>query len=169
MNVFQTGRDDEGEDLEGVDQSIQNKVLSAVNELQFAYTTDTSVLSQYIGYSVTTGDDTGYIKEFEYAAQKAIAEGAGHFIVCAGDYGWHLIYVTYTFDNEGGAQYEPDWTRVNQEGTFEYYFYEYVKSNDLGTVSTTRRSYLLTLFNTDDTVTKYEKRYQDLLDLDSDS
>ncbi|MCD8294717.1 MAG: hypothetical protein LUE27_05715 [Clostridia bacterium] len=168
MNVFKTGRDEDGND--GVyEESTQHKVLSAVNELQYAYTTDTSVLSQYIGYSVTTGDDTGYIGEFEYAAQQAIADGAGTFIVCAGDYGWHLIYVTYTFDNTGVAQYDPDWTRVNQEGTFEYYFYQYVKSNDLGSVSTTRRSYLLTLFNTDDTVTKYEKRYQDLLDLDSDS
>ncbi len=168
MNVFKTGRDDEGNQLADDEQSIQNKVLSAVNELQYAYTTDTSVLSQYIGYSVTTGDDTGYIKEFEYAAQQAIAEGAGHFVVCAGDYGWHLIYVTYTFDNAGGEQYEPDWENVDKEGTFEYFFYQYVKSNDLGTVSSTRRSYLLTLFNTDDTVTKYEKRYQDLLDLDDE-
>ncbi len=145
------------------DASVQYKALSAVNELQYAYTTDTSILSTYLGYSIDVGD-TDYIGEFEYAAQAAIREGAGTFYVCAGDYGWHLIYVTYTFDI--GEQYTPDWVNnYNVVGTFEYYFYEYVKSNDLGSVSTTRRSYISTIYNTDDTVTKYEKRYQDLLDL----
>ncbi len=167
-NVLKTGRDSDGNQLEDDTASQMYEVLSAVNELQYAYTTDTSVLTQYLGYSVATGNDTGYIGEFEYAAQYAIGLGAGHFAVCAGDYGWHLIYVTYTFDNEGGEQYDPDWSNYDKEGTFEYYFYEYVKSNDLGTISTTRRTYLLTLFNNDDTVTKYEKRYKDLLELSSD-
>ncbi len=145
--------------------SNQNKVLSAVNELQYAYTTDTGVLSQYLGYSVKIGDDTGYIKEFEYAAQKAIAEGAGAFAVCAGDYGWHLIYVTYAFSPEGGAQYNPDWSNYDVEGTFEYNFYEWIKSTNIGTISTTRSTYIVTRFNDDDTVVKYQSRYQDLLDL----
>ncbi len=149
--------------------SDQYKALSAVNELQYAYTTDTGVLSNYLGYSVATGDSTGYIKEFEYAAQWAIAQGAGTFAVCAGDYGWHLIYVTYTFSPEGGEQYEPDWSNFDKEGTFEYFFYEWIKSNDIGTISTTRQTQIVTTFNSDDTVVKYESRYQNLLDFDSES
>lgn len=149
--------------------SVQYKALAAVNELQYAYTTDTGVLNQYIGYSVDAGD-TNYIKEFEHAAHAAISKGAGNFTVCAGDYGWHLIYVTYTFDAKGGAQYSPDWTKENiieKEGTFENLFYEWVKSNDIADISTTRRTQIITEFKNDDTVVTYENRYKDLLQLSS--
>ncbi len=143
----------------------QYKAMSAVNELQFAYTTDTSVLSNYIGYSVTAYD-TSYIKEFEYAAKKAVGEGVGSFSVCAGDYGWHLIYVTNVFD--AGETYKNlDWiNNVKVEGTFENLFFEWIKGNDLSDISTTQRTKILKDFNKDTTVTKYQKRYQDLLDLD---
>jgi len=144
----------------------QYKAMSAVNELQFAYTTDTGVLSNYVGYSVSAYD-TSYIKEFEYAAKKAISEGAGSFVVCAGDYGWHLIYVTYAFDTQGGKVYgeDVDWSRISEEGTFENLFFEWIKSKDLSDVSTTRRSKIISDFNKDSTVTRYRDRYQDLLDL----
>lgn len=146
--------------------SKQYKALAAVNELQYAYTTDTGVLSQYIGYNVTLGDTTGYIKEFEAAAHEAIERGAGAFNVCAGDYGWHLIYVTYTFSPEGGEVYTPDWKNIKVEGTFEYMFYEWLKSNDVKEISTTRRTQIMTQFNVDATVNKIQSTYQDLLDLD---
>lgn len=146
-------------------ESDQFKAMSAVNELQFAYTTDTSVLSNYIGYSLSAYD-TNYIKEFEYAAKKAVGQGVGSFVVCAGDYGWHLIYVTHVFDfGENGENYKPDWNRIDVEGTFENLFYEMVKNNDLTDISTTRRTQILNIYNQDTAVTKYQKRYQDLLDL----
>ncbi len=147
------------------------KALSAVNELQFAYTTDTSVLSEYIGYTVTLGDTTNYIKEFAYAAQEAISRGAGAFNVCAGDYGWHIIYVTYVLgepdgdNNPGGEEFEPDWAgNIDKVGTFENLFYEWVKNNDIPNVSSTRRTQILTQYKKDETVIKYQERYQDLLD-----
>ena len=146
--------------------SDQYKAMSAVNELQFAYTTDTSVLSNYIGYSLTAYD-TSYIKEFEYAAKKVVGQGVGSFAVCAGDYGWHLIYVTNVFD--AGETYDNlDWSaeNVKKEGTFENLFYEWIKGNDMSDISSTRRTVILNDFNKDTTVTKYQKRYQDLLDLD---
>lgn len=145
-------------------ESRQYKALAAVNELQYAYTTDTGVLSQYLGYSVTLGDTTGYIKEFETAAHEAIERGPGAFNVCAGDYGWHLIYVTYTFSPDGGEVYTPNWDNVKVEGTFEYMFYEWIKSNDIKEISTTRRTQIMTQFNKDTTVSKYQSRYQNLLD-----
>lgn len=145
--------------------SPQYKAMSAVNELQFAYTTDTSVLSNYIGYTVTAYD-TSYIKEFEYAAKKAVAGGVGSFTVCAGDYGWHLIYVTNVFEaTTGGSVYNPDWSKINEEGTFENLFFEWIKSNDMSDVTTTHRTKILSNFDNDSTVTKYQDRYQDLLDL----
>ncbi|MDE7452930.1 MAG: hypothetical protein K2N22_00800 [Clostridia bacterium] len=147
--------------------TAQYKAMSAVNELQFAYTTDTGVLSNYIGYSVSAYD-TNYIKEFEYAAKLAVSNGEGSFTVCAGDYGWHLIYVTYAFSVDGGYVYgeQPDWTKISVEGTFENQFFEMVKNNNLAKVSTTLRSRIINDFNKDTSVTKYQNRYQDLLDLD---
>ena len=149
--------------------SNRYKVMSAVNELQYAYTTDTGVLSNYIGYSVDAAD-TNYIKEFEYAAQKVINEvGAGGFAVCAGDYGWHLIYVTYAFESDAtvyGDVNSLDWTKIDkEEDSFEKLFYEWIKSKNITNISSTRQNEILTQFNIDKTVTKYQKAYQDLLDL----
>lgn len=169
--IYATGAVNVGED--GADfrsnllnkDSTQYKALAAVNELQYAYTTDTGVLSQYIGYSVTLGDTTGYIKEFETAAHEAIERGAGAFNVCAGDYGWHLIYVTYTFSPDGGEVYTPNWeANVKVEGTFEYMFYEWLKNNDIPKISTTRRTQIMTQFKQDSTVNKIKSAYQNLLD-----
>lgn len=149
-------------------ESENYKALSAVNELQYAYTTDTGVLSQFVGYSVEAGD-TRYIKEFEYAAHKAINQGAGSWVVCAGDYGWHLIYVTYTVSNTGHKQYAPNWAEnVEKEGTFENLFYEMVKTKNISNISTTRRTQIITSIKSDDTVSKMQDRYQDLLDMDKE-
>lgn len=149
--------------------NAQYWAMSAVNELQYAYTTDTGVLSQYLGYTVEAGD-TSYIKEFEYAAHQAVNNGEGAFSVCAGDYGWHLIYVTYTFDigadNESRAVYQPDWTNITKEGTFEYMFYEWIKDHDIEEVSTTRRTQIVNKYAKEDvTVKKYEKVYKNLTNL----
>ena len=142
------------------------KATAAVNELQFAYTTDTSVLSQYIGYTVGAYE-TKYIKEFEYAAQQALKMGAGAFKVCAGDYGWHLIYVTDSFSFEGGEVYSVSFTkeRVEQEGTFENMFYEWYKNTSLTNETTQRRTEILELLSNDKTITKYKKVYKDLLEI----
>ncbi len=147
--------------------SAQYKALSAVNELQYAYTTDTGVLSQYLGYSVQAGD-TNYIKEFEHAAHEAVIGGAGSFAVCAGDYGWHLIYVTYTF-GVAEAQYgeTPNWKEnVDKEGTFENLYYEYYKSQNLPNISTNTRNRIITDFKGELTVKKYESAYKNLFELD---
>ncbi len=148
--------------------SDQYKAMSAVNELQYAYTTDMGILSNYIGYSVSAYD-TQYIKEFEAAAKKAVAEGVGAFNVCAGDYGWHLIYVTATFSNVGGDVYSNrNWaTNKTVEGTFEYNFYEYIKSTDLSDASTSRRLMIISDFSDDTSVVLNEDAYDELLELDS--
>lgn len=147
--------------------SAQYKAMSAVNELQYAYTTDTGVLSQYIGYSVSAYD-TSYIKEFEYAAQEAVALGAGNFTVCAGDYGWHLIYVTDSYSTAGGEVYAgAQWTeeRVNTEGTFENLFYNWLKDSELTNITSNKRSTLIQQYGGSTTVTLYEDAYKDLLEI----
>ncbi|MDE6690577.1 MAG: hypothetical protein K2K04_01265 [Clostridia bacterium] len=144
--------------------SKRYKAMSAVNELQYAYTTDTGVLSQYIGYTVSAYD-TNYIKEFEYAAQQAVREGAGSFKICAGDYGWHLLYVTETFDTAGGAVYKnADFskTQVEKEGTFENRFYNWIKDTHLAKEVTLKNNKVLKEYNTEKAVKVYKNAYKDL-------
>ncbi|MCD8205817.1 MAG: hypothetical protein LUD29_04300 [Clostridia bacterium] len=168
-------------------ESNYYKAMSAVNDLQYAYTTDTSVLSTYIGYSVSAGT-TSYIKEFEKAAQLAIdggevetsngAEieldgGVGTFIVCSGDYGWHLIYVTAVYDNELGLESEDplgyevytniDWADIHTEGTFANIFFEYVLSIELDGKTDDLQTRIVPSLSDDDSIVLHEKNYKDLL------
>lgn len=149
-------------------ESDRYKAMSAVNELQYAYTTDTGILSKYIGYSVSAYT-TSYIKEFEYAAQQALRMGVGAFKVCAGDYGWHLIYVTDTFNFNGGEEYTPAFTEENvkKEGTFENRFYEWIKQSDLTSEATLKRSEIIRSYVNDDTVKTDKEVYKDLTELGS--
>lgn len=147
------------------------KAMSAVNELQYAYTTDTSVLSQYIGYTISAYD-TDYVPEFEYAAQAAVEEGAGTFYVCAADYGWHIIYVTAVYSTSEGPVYgDVTWTEtdVTTEGTFQNLYYNWIKDTLLADITDNQRSILNELYGGDTTVTLYEDAYADLMALDSQS
>ncbi len=175
--VYATGSVDVGIDETGLSSYLTNlfvkdsaayKALSAVNELQYAYTTDTGVLSNYIGYTVSAFD-TSYIPEFEYAAQEAVKQGPGTIYVCAGDYGWHIVYVTATFDVAGGAVYgeNVDWSEeaVTTQGTFQNMFYNWVKDSVLTNVTDTRRTVIIKDFGGDTTISLFEDRYSDLLEL----
>lgn len=167
--VYATGKvelEDVSKEKRFVKSEAQYKAMSAVNELQYAYTTDTGVLSQYIGYSVTAYE-TSFIKEFEYAAQQALRMGVGAFKVCAGSYGWHLIYVTDTFSFNGGEAYTPDWskTQVETEGTFENLFYEWVKGTVLTNEANIKRDEILHDYNVEKAVTVYRNAYKDLAGL----
>lgn len=169
--VYATGKvaiDDVSDKNAFVKDGDRYKALSAVNELQYAYTTDTGILSNYIGYSVSAYS-TSYIKEFEYAAQQALRMGVGAFKVCAGDYGWHIIYVTDTFSFEGGEEYTPVFSKENveTEGTFENRFYEWIKDSDLTNEASLKRSEIIRNFVNDDTVKTDKNVYKDLSELDS--
>ncbi len=167
--VYATGKvtltDDTDQNM-FVKESDRYKAMAAVNELQYAYTTDTGILSRYIGYSVSAYS-TNYIKEFEYAAQQALRAGVGTFNVCAGDYGWHLIYVTDTFKCEGGAEYTPVFSKENveKEGTFENRFYEWIKDSDITNEATLKRSEIVREYVNEDTVKTDKNVYKDLTEL----
>lgn len=168
--VYATGKvtfaDGSRENMLAVD-SDRYKAMCAVNELQYAYTTDTGVLSQYIGYTVSAYD-TSYIKEFEYAAQTAVKGGAGTFAVCAGDYGWHLIYVTETFATEGGEVYKDvEFTdaQIEKEGTFQNRFYNWIKDSHLAKEVTLKSNEVAKNYNNDKAVTVYKGAYKDLSEL----
>lgn len=140
--------------------------VSVINELMFAYSTDTSCFNTYLGYSVSIYD-TDYVKEFEYAAKKAVEGGVGTYTVCLTKYGWHIMYCSCVFDE--GAVYSFNWDDIKTEGTFSYYFYEALKSATSGNATSVYESQIINKYGTDTCVTKYEERYADYASLDSSS
>ncbi len=156
--------------------SWENTAMSVINELSFAYNTDTAGLNTYLGYSVTPYK-TSYMAEFEYAAQKAVAGGAGTFYVVPTDYGWHIIYCTFSFAdmehgysaNEEGALRSSPYnfleSEVKTEGTFSYLWYEYQKSTAVSSVVSAKQSEIIDSY-ADDCSTIYEGRFADLTGMD---
>lgn len=138
--------------------------LSAVNELMFAYSTDPGCLNSYMGYAVSPYK-TDFVPEFEYAAQYAVQQGVGTYVVAPSDYGWHIIYVTFVYGADGyvyGEEFNVD--DVEKEGTFSNLFYESLKSTSATNYTADAQNAVLNDYKTSGT--RFVSRYQDLLDLD---
>ena len=149
------------------------KALSAVNELMFAYSTDTGCLNKYMGYSVSPYG-TQFVKEFEYAAQQAVNSGVGSYTVCATDFGWHIVYTSFVYEegyvygdyNHIEAVGDPETGVDPVEGSFSYMFYESLKSTAISNYTTENQSRVLNTYSASST-TRFQDAYQDLLDLDN--
>lgn len=137
-------------------ESLSYKAQSAVNELMFAYSTDTGCFNKYLGYS-SSWFENQYVAEFAYAADKLIEEGAGSFGVCATEYGWHLLYVTKTF-NEGEIYNGYVAADKDKEGTFSNLWYNY----KAGELSITAQKQADASYNNETCVTVYTDRYEDM-------
>ena len=135
----------------------------------FAYSTDPGCLNTYYGYSVSPYG-TNFVKEFEYAAQEAVKGGVGTYVVCATDYGWHIVYASYVFSADGevyGGYNHTEAVGENKvEGSFSNLFYEALKSTATSSYSTEIQNSVLNRYNNDESVKLYKSRYQDLLDLE---
>ena len=139
------------------------KALSAVNELMFAYSTDTGCLNTYMGYAVSP-NKTNFVPEFEYAAQYAVSKGVGSYVVCATDYGWHIIYVSFVY-GEGDVYGGYNAAEKDVKGSFSNLFYESLKATTASNYSSEIQNNVLNVYNKEDNVTLYKSRYQDLLDM----
>lgn len=156
----------------GVSFSDGHLAASAVNELMFAYSTDTGCFNKYYGYEVSPiGYKSGskisekYVPEFAYAAIEAVQGGAGTYIVCATEYGWHIMYVTVAY-NQGDVYQGFVWDQREVEGTFSYLWFEALKSATANVRTDKVQGDILGEYNNKTAVKKYKDRYQDLLDLD---
>ena len=138
-------------------------VVSAVNELMFAYSTDPGALNSYMGYAVSPYKTT-FVPEFEAAAQYAIKQGVGTYVVAPSDYGWHIIFVTFKFN--GGEVYEGGFVPadVEIEGTFSQLFYDAIESTSVSNFASEKQSVIMN--ECDGSAKLYERRYKDLLNLD---
>lgn len=136
--------------------------LSAVNELMFAYSTDPGCLNSYMGY-VVSPYKTNFVPEFEYAAQYAVKQGVGSYVVAPSDYGWHIIYVAFVYEADGDVYGGFDAADVEKVGTFSNLFYESLKSTSATNYTTDAQNAVLNEYKT--SATRFVSRYQDLLDL----
>ena len=145
-----------------VADSNENKAYSVIRELSFAYNTDTAGLNSYLGYAVTA-NKTDFVSEFEYAAQYAVKQGAGNYVVVPSDYGWHIIYCTFSF-SKNGVRYDPftqyDPAQKDTEGSFSNLFFESIKANTASTDASNRQTKLLADYN--DSYDIFENRYKNL-------
>ena len=129
----------------------------------FAYSTDTGCLNTYMGYAVSPYQ-TNFVPEFEYAAQYAVSKGVGSYVVCATDYGWHIIYVSFVY-GEGDVYGGYKTSEKEKEGSFSNLFYESLKATTSSNYSNEIQSNVLNVYNNDGNVTLFKSRYQDLLDM----
>ena len=138
------------------------KALSAVNELMFAFSTDTGCLNKYMGY-VVQADKTDFVSEFEYTAQMVVKQGVGAYAVAPSEYGWHIIYCAYTY--EGGEVYGGfNFKEVETEGTFSNLFYESLKAKATTAKATDVQTEVLR--NYKDATTRFTNTYKDLMEID---
>ncbi len=144
--------------------SDENKAMSVIRELSFAYNTDTAGLNTYFGYAVSPFT-TDFVKEFEYAAQLAVSRGAGSYTVVPSDYGWHIMYCTFSYKDmqygANGSPYTFKADEIEKEGTFSNLYYEANKSTALSSYSTTKRTEIVNAYE-QGSKKIYEDRYADL-------
>lgn len=174
--IYRQGRlDFNGEDPTASDffnpASKSYKALSAVNEILFAYSTDPGSLNMGMGYVVSPYGN-GYVSEFEEAAQWAVEQGVGAWAVVANEFGWHIVYCSFKYEN--GVMYTYDHTdavgdeetgKKPVEGSFSQLFYNSLKDQMVSNVTTEIQAMVLNQFNNDKAVQKFQKAYQDLLDM----
>lgn len=146
--------------------SESNKALSAVNEILFAYSTDPGSLDSYMGYVVSPYGN-GYVSEFEAAAQWAVENGVGSWAVVPTDFGWHIIYCSFKYS--GGEVYAYNHAEAvgdgMVEGSFSKMFYDSLKEKMVSNTTNEIQAMVLNQFNNDKAVQKFQKAYQDLLDM----
>ena len=147
--------------------SAQYKALSAVNELLFAYGTDPGAFNSYMGYKVSPQEgSTGFVKEFEYAAQQVVNEGVGSYAVCLTDYGWHILYCSFAY-SDGDVYGGYNHNEKDKEGTFSNLCYETMKEAEFSNYATEEQNRVVREYNVDGCVDLFTKAYQDLLDMDN--
>ncbi len=142
--------------------SAENIALSVINELSFAYNTDTGGLNSYLGYSISPYK-TNYMSEFEYAAQLVVKEGAGSYAVVPTDYGWHIIYCTFSFA-DAAQPFDFNYEEKDDEGTFSALYFEALKSDAVSTAAGNKQSKAISTYS-DACSTIYEGRFKDLMNL----
>lgn len=184
------------------DASIYKKVNTAsaldqyaerINELLFAFSTDSGSLNTWKGYNIKPAvdgaDSEEYVTTFANAARDLIKMGDKSYIIVASDYGYHVLFYselynanvavydtlvsylnTLGIDNGGSwEQYLADmlsnWDDFEDTDNFLYTFVDSVMSTKVSNKLSVEENSVINKYRYEsgDYVTVYENRYKDLL------
>lgn len=165
-----------------------------INELLFAFSTDSGSLNTYKGYLVTPEPDIGgeetYVKEFAEAGRKFITDGFGKnsYMVVGTDYGYHVMFFSQTLSADttydglvkylnavsGENKTAEEWTAVMNDIVSDWknadtssYLYKLIDlySNATNVLTEKQNALINTYKNDTKYVVKYADRYADLLNI----
>jgi len=109
MEEYVYGKEQTGETV--TDPSVYKKVKytsgveeyeEKINELLFAFSTDSGSLNTYKGYAISPVPEDGketYMQEFADAGRELITLGGQSYIMVATDYGYHIMFFSQAFDS----------------------------------------------------------------------
>lgn len=162
-----------------------------INELLFAFSTDSGSLNTYKGYvikpEVDGSNSEEYVSTFATAGRELISKGGQSYVVVASDYGYHIMFFSQTFragtsTSDNLVDYlnkeygERDWEQYYNDMLNEYDDWEdtdnymYVLLNTLSSVKVTnainRNEKAIVnkyTYEKQGCVQKFEKAYSDLI------
>lgn len=142
-------------------------VKGDVEDLKYAYSTDTGNLGKYLGYLYSPyTSESSYVQAFAAAAKEVAAQGKGAYKMFASkEYGLHIVVCTEKASDYG--QYTDKQAFIADLADAESFAARYKKASD-DMVKSTYISKLATSLTTQysndaKVVTKYEKAYADLV------
>ncbi len=142
-------------------------VKGDVEDLKYAYSTDTGNLGKYLGYLYSPyTSESSYVQAFAAAAKEVASQGKGAYKMFASkEYGLHIVVCTEKASDYG--QYADEASFVADLANADSFAARYKKASD-DMVKTTYISKLATSLTTQysndaNVVTRYEKSYADLM------
>lgn len=161
-----------------------------INELLFAFSTDSGSLNTFKGYAIKPIPDGGnseeYMQEFADAGRELLKMGDKSYIMVATDYGYHVMFYSMSFDSfdcadldsyldtidavkDWEAEFEllmSDYNEYKETESYLYLLTDSVVSTKVNNVATNKQRDVLNKYVYDEDtcgVTWYKDRYADLL------
>ena len=126
-----------------------------INELLFAFSTDGGSLNTYKGYVVKPipdgTDEEEYVQEFADGARRLMELGGYSYLICATDYGYHVMFFSEVFSVDYGYDNLVDYLNNEQDKSLN----QQAWATELGTI--------LSVIDDEKEMEKYQDNYLYLL------
>ena len=154
-----------------------------INELLFAFSTDSGSLNTYKGYVISPNNTEGWVTDFAEAGKTLLTLGGNSYIIVASDYGYHVLFFSQKFE-VGGAETLQEYVGLSEDAASakyteilekwddedldkEDFLYLFADATISAKVSSRFTNYQNSVINTykddESKVTIYSERYSDLL------
>lgn len=161
-----------------------------INELLFAFSTDSGSLNTWKGYAVKPAVDGSnseeYVQEFADGARRLLGLGGNSYIIVATDYGYHVMFYSEIINGSYGFnslveyldslgiekdgtwdEYLADmldgWKDFEDTDNFLYTFVDSLTSAKVSAATTKAQNKIINEYRYSDKVTVYSDSYADLL------